>query len=248
MDRGLGQCDREAARARRRGRASTATRRARGTRRATPRRRDRAAPAGRRLRPTEPGTRSPIARRARRRRAGYVSLAPHGGHRPHIFEQSDAADDRSRVDRAPVGLVVERDVARDDRNAQRLASLRHSLDRLGELPRDLALLRVAEVETVRQPDRLGAGAGDVARRLEHGERAARPRPEATHAALAVERDGESAVAGPKPQHGGVQPRPAHGARADEVVVAAVDPLPAADVRRAEQLEQRVRVRRRLRRT
>ena len=116
----------------------------------------------------------------------HVALAPRSGHRPHVFEQPDAADDGGRVDRAAVGLVVERDVARDDRDAQRLARLRHPLDRLGELPRDLALLRVAEVETVRQPDRLGPGAGDVPRRLEHGERPARTRPEASHAALPVE--------------------------------------------------------------
>ena len=50
--------------------------------------------------------------------------------------------------------------------AERLARLRHPLDRLGELPADLGLLGVAEVEAVGEAERLAAGAGDVARRLE----------------------------------------------------------------------------------
>ena len=142
-----------------------------------------------------------------------------------------------RVDRAPVGLVVERDVARDDRDPQRLARFRHPLDRLDELPRDRALLRVAEVEAVGQADRLGAGAGDVPRRLEHRQPAAGARVETPHPAGAVERDGETAVTRPQPQHGGVEPGPPDGARADEVVVAPVDVCAAADVVAAEQLER-----------
>ncbi len=66
-----------------------------------------------------------------------------------------------------------------------------------------------------------------------------------HPAGAVERDGEAAVARPQAQHGRVEAGPAHRARADEVVVAAVDVRPAADVHRAEQREQRLgRVRQR----
>ena len=174
-----------------------------------------------------------------RRGAGeqdHVAVAPAPRHEPHVLEQADAADDRRRVDRPPVGLVVERDVAGDDRDAQRLAGLRHPLDRLGELPGDLALLGVAEVEAVGQPDRLGAGAGDVPRRLEHSERAARAGPQPSHAALAVERDCEPAVAGTEAEDRRVEAGTPHGPGADEVVVATEDPLAAAQVRRAEQLE------------
>src|SRR3546814_2759851 len=53
---------------------------------------------------------------------------------------------RSRVDRATVRLVVEGDVAGDDGHAERLAGERHAFDHLGELPGDLRLLRVAEVQ------------------------------------------------------------------------------------------------------
>ena len=46
-------------------------------------------------------------------------------------------------------LVVERDVAGDDRDAERLAGLGHALDGLGQHVRRLAALGVAEVEAVR---------------------------------------------------------------------------------------------------
>ena len=121
--------------------------------------------------------------------------------------------------------------------AERLAGGGHALDRLGQLPGDLRLLGVAEVEAVGDRERLAAGAGDVARRLEHGQRAAGVRVEPGDAARAVEADGEPSVRGPEPEDGGVEPGPADSARADEVVVAAVDPGAAAEVRRREELEQ-----------
>ena len=78
------------------------------------------------------------------------------------------------------------------RDAERLGGLRDALDRLGQLPADLGLLRVAEVQAVGKPERLAAGAGDVARGAEHGQGAG-----AERIALAsrrpVERDGEAAV-------------------------------------------------------
>ena len=177
-----------------------------------------------------------------------VAFPPGTGHFPDVLEQADATDDGRRVDRAPIRLVVERDVPGDDRDPQCLARLRHPLDRLDELPGDRALLRVAEVEAVGEAERLGAGAGDVPRRLEHCEPAAGARIEPPHPAGAVERDGEAAVAGPQAQHGRVEPGPADGAGADEVVVAAVDRRAAADVVAAEQLDERVLVRRRVERT
>ena len=55
--------------------------------------------------------------------------------------------------------------------------------------------------------------------------------------------GEPAVGRPQPQHGGVEPRPAHGARLDELVVAPVHERARAERVRAEQLEQHVAGRR-----
>src|SRR6185312_2258843 len=85
----------------------------------------------------------------------------------HVGNEADAADDRRRRNRPSVGLVVEGDIARDDRNPKRLRRLRDGLDRVAELPADLRLLGVAEVEAVGQRERLAAGAGDVARRAVH---------------------------------------------------------------------------------
>jgi len=45
----------------------------------------------------------------------HVARVPGPGHRPDILDEADAPDDRGRVDRPAVGLVVERDVAGDDR-------------------------------------------------------------------------------------------------------------------------------------
>src|SRR5437773_278401 len=80
-------------------------------------------------------------------------------------EDAVAADDGGRRDRAPLRLVVERDVARDDRYAERVGRDRDRLDRLAELPRDLGLLGVAEVEAVGQRERRAAGTRDVAARV-----------------------------------------------------------------------------------
>ena len=158
-----------------------------------------------------------------------VALAPARRHIVDVRDEADAADDRGRWDRASVRLVVERDVAGDDRDPEGFRGLRDRLDRALELPRDLGLLRVAEVETVGQRERLAAGARDVQRGAEHGLQAgaervalAEPRP--------LERDGETAQRRPQPQHGRVESRAANRARADELVVLAVDPLLAREVR------------------
>ena len=150
-------------------------------------------------------------------------------HGADVLDQADAADDRGRWDRAAVGVVVERDVPRDDRNPERLGRLRHPLDRLLELPRDLRLLRVAEVETVGEPDRLAADTGDIAGRVQHGERAGTKRVALTDR-RPVQRNRQAAVGRPEPEESGVQPGSPDRARTDELVVAFVDPEPATDVR------------------
>ena len=74
---------------------------------------------------------------------------------------ADHADHGRREDRPGRRLVVERDVAADDRDTERLARLGQSLDRLGQLPGHVRLLGVAEVQAVGQAERLGADAGEV---------------------------------------------------------------------------------------
>ncbi len=85
-----------------------------------------------------------------------------------VGQLADQADDRRRVDRASAALVVERDVAAHDRDAERAARVAEAGDRPRELPRDVRLLGVAEVQAVREPERLGADAGEVRAALEHG--------------------------------------------------------------------------------
>ena len=161
-----------------------------------------------------------------------VARPPAARHLAHVRHEPDAPDDGRRRNRPPVGLVVERHVARDDRNPERLRRLGDPLDRLGQLPADLGLLRVAEVEAVGQRERLAAGAGDVARRAEH-----RRAPGLARVAAAerrpVERDREPAPRRPQLQHRRVEPRPAHGAREDELVVLPVDPLLRLEVDRVD---------------
>ena len=168
-----------------------------------------------------------------------IALLPGARHRAHVGDEADAADHRCRVDRAAVGLVVEGDVARHDGNAEHLARARHALDRLGQLPRDLGLLRVAEVETVGCGKGATSRAGDVAGGLEDRAGARGPCGRRRGAAGAVERDGEPAQRGPEAQNGCVEARPPHRSGPDEVVVALVDGPAAADVRRGEQREELV---------
>ena len=145
-----------------------------------------------------------------------VAALPAVGDARDVAHEPDAADDRRRRDRRAAGLVVERDVPRDDGDPERVGRLRDAFDRLRELPADLGLLGVAEVEAVGEGERLAAGAGDVERGLHHGRPAGLERVAAAERG-AVERDGDAARA-VDPQHRCVEAGTPHRARADEVVV------------------------------
>ena len=145
-----------------------------------------------------------------------VAALPAVGDARDVAHEADAADDRRRRDRRAAGLVVERDVPRDDGDPERVGRLRDPFDRLRELPADLGLLGVAEVEAVGEGERLAAGAGDVERGFHHGRPAGLDRVAAAERG-AVERDGDAARA-VDPQHRCVEAGTPHRARADEVVV------------------------------
>ena len=72
-----------------------------------------------------------------------------------VVEHADAADRRRRQDAAAVGLVVERDVAGDDREIERPAGLADAADAADELAHDLRPLGIAEIEVVGDGERLG---------------------------------------------------------------------------------------------
>jgi hypothetical protein len=98
------------------------------------------------------------------------------------------------VDVDAVGLVVERDVAADHRDAQRLACLGDPLDRLSELPHDLGFLRVAEVEVVDHRQRARPGHGHVESRLvDQAGRCPDPGVEEAEPPVAVGGDGQPLV-------------------------------------------------------
>ena len=65
-----------------------------------------------------------------------------------IVEKADAADRRGRQDRAAVGLVVERDIAGNDREIERAAGFADAADAADQLAHDLGPLRIAEIEIV----------------------------------------------------------------------------------------------------
>src|SRR5262249_39404714 len=65
-----------------------------------------------------------------------------------LLEQTDAADRRCRQNGAPVGLVVERDIAGDDGEVERTAGLADAAHAIDELSHDLRPLWIAEIKVV----------------------------------------------------------------------------------------------------
>ncbi len=111
-------------------------------------------------------------------------------------DQADEADDRSRVDVPPGALVVERDIAADDRHAERPAGFGQPVDRLGQLPHDFWVLRVAEVEAVDCSDGHCSCAGEIEERLGDGEGGAGPGVDCAPEGIGVTSEGEP-LAGPR---------------------------------------------------
>ncbi len=123
-----------------------------------------------------------------------------------------------------------------------LAGILHPLDRHHKLPHDVRPFRIAEVQTVRQPDRLRAGAGQIPRRFRHRQ----PRPfvgiEQTVPAVAIHRHRHRFVRALDAHHRGVRPRPHHRIRPHHVVVLLIDPAFARDRRRFQERQQgRIRI-------
>ena len=160
-------------------------------------------------RPRAPGARCRRAPAPPRRAAGSARarVARERRHRElGALEHADRADDRRRVDRRAGVLVVERDVARDDRRLEGLAGLGHAGDRLAQRVRRRRALGVAEVEAVRDRGGVGAAAGDVQHGLRDGLAAAAPRVERHARAVAVERHRDRAIGRREPHDGRVARR------------------------------------------
>src|SRR2546422_10935241 len=78
------------------------------------------------------------------------SLEIRGHALPQVLDDSDAQDDRSGRTRPTSRFVVERYVPGGDWNSECLRRCADSPHRLAEVPETVRLLRVAEVQTVRQ--------------------------------------------------------------------------------------------------
>jgi hypothetical protein len=157
-----------------------------------------------------------------------------------VLQEPHKADRGGRRDRTPPrGLVVEGDVSRDDRGPERPAGISHPPHRLDELPQDLGMLGVAKVQTVRDGERPGPGHRDVSSGLRDGVLSPQVGVECAVARIRVGRQGQSPVGPRNPDHRGIPSRPQCRGALDELVVLPEDPLPRAEVGRAEQGEQRL---------
>ena len=154
-----------------------------------------------------------------------------------VVENAQHADHRGWVDAPVVGLVVEADVAGDDRRCEFRASVTYAANNLLHLVVDLWAFGVAEVEAVGHRDRLCAGADDVASRLGDGHRSAGVRAELSIAAVTVDADRDGLRCAFDSHYGGVGAGCDDGVREDALVVLAVDPALRGDVRRGEEADE-----------
>ena len=93
-----------------------------------------------------------------------VAALPPGRHPPNVGHEADATHDRRRRDRGAVGVVVERDIARDDGDPERLRGERDPFDCLRELLHAIAgFSGLPKLRQSVRPIRLATRARDVAR-------------------------------------------------------------------------------------
>ena len=92
-------------------------------------------------------------------------LEPLRGDMLGFFDDAHHRNRWRRVDGAAGALVVKTDIASGHRRIQDAAGLGKSAHRFLELPENLRVVRVAEVQVVGHAERSGAGTGEVARRL-----------------------------------------------------------------------------------
>ena len=111
----------------------------------------------------------------------------------HVVENSDHAEHRRRINSFAQCLVVEADVAAGDGNLQLFAGLGDAVDRLRELPHDLRLFRIAEVQAIGRGHRSCSRAGHFARGFGDGVHRAERGIEIAPASVAIERHREPAL-------------------------------------------------------
>src|SRR3546814_5239571 len=154
-----------------------------------------------------------------------------------ILDHADAADRGGRQDRAAatgrLALVIEADVARDDRIVERAARLRHAVEAAHNLPHDFGALRVGEIEAVGDRERRRADRADIAPGFGDGLLAALDRVGVAIARGAVGAHRERAVGAVDADERGVAAG-LHRVGADLAVILFPDPAAAGDVGGAHQ--------------
>ena len=158
----------------------------------------------------------------------------------HVLKDPQHADHRRRIDRTALGFVVQTDVPADHRRLEHRACFRDTAHGLVERVVDLQLLRVAEVEAIRDGDWRGARAHDVARCFRHRDGRPRVRVQVDHPRVAVGRQRNPFSRTGDAQHGCIAARGHHRVVQDLVVVLAKHSAFAGDIRPCEEAEERVR--------
>ncbi len=151
---------------------------------------------------------------------GLAGRLEAGGRDPRdVVDEADAADRRGRQDAAAAGLVVERHVARHDREVERAGRLADPADAAHEFAHGFGLLGVAEIEVVGQGQGQGPDGGEVAPGLRHGLPPARDRIGRAIARRHVGHERQPLGAILDAHHRGVGAAGTHdGVAADQVVV------------------------------
>ena len=157
-----------------------------------------------------------------------------GRHSVEVGDDPHRADRGGWLHRTAVGLVVERDVARDDRKVQRRAGRAEALDAADELPHHLGPLGAAEVEAIGHRERPGAGGGKISPRF--GDRLGAPglRIGGAVARRAVDGHRQPLVGAVHAHDRGVAARALHGIGHDHVIVLLPHPALGAEVGAGEQ--------------
>ena len=141
------------------------------------------------------------------------------------------------MDGLSLALVVQADVAADDRNFQHPAGPRHSPDALLQLIVNFGTFRVAEIQAVGQGQRLRPHAGKVAANLGYGDLSSPVRVELAIPPVAVDGQRDSPAGALDPQHRSIVARSRYRVRLHLVVVLAVHVPLAGDVGGGQQAQQ-----------
>ena len=162
----------------------------------------------------------------------------HAGCFVHVFKNADDANHGRGIDAFAQSFVVEADIATGDGNFKLFARFGDAVDHLRELPHDVRLLRVAEVEAVGCADRRSSRASHVARGFGDGVHRTQARIEIAPASVAIERHGEAALRSFDTDHPGIaRAGTFHGIGLHHVIVLLPHPAFAADIWTGEQTLQ-----------